>query len=308
VIWGCISCNSPTQNNIDEIPQGSSNIELDSDISDVTDEINWDEETEQLYENGDDLLVKTNDFVKSILDDVFKIEHTLVATQVTDADGVHENIELVTTKLRGKYASIPLSRCFLSQYEDIAVLAFEIFLSKQEMAYKNFLEDNVPDGQYDTYAATINTNKTKLIQVIVYNTSTKTFIGKPQGFPIEQDYWLIEGFGDAISDISIQSVKPIENGSGCAVIYEDYLVDSHHNMVIIKPVGDAILNSPLLAIGDLGGQTGCDIWAEYSNLRVNNNSVTAIKEVTCSCPEYESCADHEASDGRKSDFEVIWEW
>ena len=239
---------------------------------------NRDEEHEDLYEQEDDSLILVSDQIKTILNAVFKETSVLVAEQVTNNEGIYENIDILSTKLRGQYASIPLSRCMMTIFDHIAVLAFEVYLSDEKQAYKTYLEDEIEPGNELAYAAALNKGKNKLIQAIVYDLSTNTFLGKPNDFPIEQDFWEIEAYGDAVSNISISQLLPITNSPGAALIYTDYLVDSHENMIIIKPVQDQILSSKLIATGDLGGLSGCDIWVEYSDLTATDSSVTALKK------------------------------
>ena len=306
-----ISCHESQQEAPEEKPEQQTTLTSETDI--VTDQngvpiaggANWDEEVEEQYD--DELLITEEDLITDILSDIFKTKKTIIAQQVTHDAGIHDNIKLLIAPLRSQYAAIPLERCFMTQHGSLVMLAFEIFLSDGEEDYRIYLEQDVSDAHQETYQATINTNKLKLIQVVAYDLSTKTFIGKPEGFPLEQDFWEVEGLGDAMSNLHIQRLIPLINGSGCGLIYRNYLVDSPDNLIVVKPVGNTIYHSPVISIGDIGGLTGCDITVEYLDLTIENNTVTALKKTTCHCPD-DNCTDFQAYEGEQNDLEILLDW
>ena len=162
---------------------------------------------------------KSNDFLKKmILENIFNVK------EIVTANNYGNNIEIVITGLRDNYASIPLDKCFLIQMsDDLVAMAFEIYLSENQYDYKRLIDTldcfEFPDQFAYFEKVDINKNKVKLIQLIYFDLKNKKFIGKPEGFPLEQNFWIPEGYGDASQNFFIESFKSIADSKyGCKLI------------------------------------------------------------------------------------------
>ena len=306
IVMSCnVNENSPIPEDGSETAENST-IEQDEDGTPIAGGVNWEalEEEEIAIENTEAEIL-----VKSIIDDVFKVKTIKVAEQVTNAEGIYENVEIMYTSLRGKHASIPLNRCFLLQPSDqIAALAFEIFLSDGADDYKNHLETEVGAGSELENAAEVNVNSEKLIQVIFYDTKRKQLIGKPDGFPIEQRFWEIEGYGDAMSNIAIKGFAGIDNSHACYLTYVDYLVDAPDLLQVFYPNGSWIMSSPVKDKGNISGLSGCDVWIEYTDFKEENQRIIATQKTTCDCLEAEDCEEFKTVSGEVSRVVELLIW
>ncbi len=305
-----VSCDNKTESVMPIVEAKSDSIDLLQDkaaVSTIESVNSENHENDGKEQPNDERLIK----IKTILTDVFKVRDLLVAEQIEDEHGVYYNLDILSTKLRGKYASIPINRCFFSESSNhIAFLACEIYLSEAADDYKNHLEtkQGVPANYEIEYNTDINQNKEKLIQLIVYDLANQTFLGKPDGFPIEQDFWEVQGYGDAMSNISIQRIIDMTNGPGCALVYKNYLVDSPDHYVAIKSVDEAILTSATFPVGQMGGLTGCDVTVEFLDLTSTDSTVTVFKKTNCSCPGGGDCEYFEIAAGEQQSTEVLLKW
>lgn len=120
--------------------------------------------------------------------------------------------ETIKTKLRGRYAWIPLGKSHMVKFSDeLVALAFEIYLSPNSDDYSKIEMTGFNDPGYEDIA-----NNERLIQVIYYDIKNNKFLGKPNGFPINGLKWMPLGFGDLMEIMSIKSLEiPINGKNSC---------------------------------------------------------------------------------------------
>lgn len=234
-----------------------------------------------------------------ILRELFHVEKTYFAKKG------NEKIEILSTRLRGRWASIPLNRCYLQQFDsDIAVLAFEIFLSDNPLDYKNLI-DTLNHLEFNSnyyYIAKINPHKVKLIQLVYYNLANNEFIAKPDGFPIEQNFWMADSYGDVGSwNVQIKSLDKIMCSSLCCKLELSMGYDGFGGesciLKVVKLI-DALNQADLVVskdfkFGSSGGAIGCDSSSEFRNFQAQDFKIIAIKYTQCNCNEYGvNCEEH----------------
>jgi len=120
---------------------------------------------DDFYEQEEFLKTLNEDTTTMILSNIFTIE------KIMTAERDKEKIRILSGMKGDAYFSIPLNRCFLVQLSDeLAALAFELYLSDNQNDYKDFLERSSPstmDEEFE-YASALNKNKQKSIEVVFH--------------------------------------------------------------------------------------------------------------------------------------------
>lgn len=182
----------------------------------------------------------TQDFEKKvhILKKIF-LQNELVEINQTD---------VLKTKVRGKYANIPInssSSFLLKMSEDLSVLAFTIYLSENEKDYQLMHENDI-NNTFDIVAGSDLMrlmNNERFVQVVYFDNKEDKFIAKPEGFPIEGLRWVPEGMGDLSEFVTINKLVQVENSNDACVLYLYECPSCNSNIYVFKRIGDKILSS-----------------------------------------------------------------
>ncbi len=252
------------------------------------------------------ILYGQNEKIKDILNNVFEIQN--VYTIYDD----NVQVETLTTMLRGQWASIPLNQCYLLEFDSYtAALAFEIYLSDDQEDYK-LLKDTLNHLDFPenfSFIADFNEGKTKLIQLVYYNLKNKKFIGKPDDFPLEQDFWMADTYGDIGSKcMNIDAFEVIENsGSGCYLMCSEEIGDTwdSSDLWIVKLTDTEDIMSLAYEFGSTGS-VDCGISTRYQRLYEEEGVIKAEKVTNCVCEEENMCeSQFNARDGENVEVEIL---
>lgn len=230
---------------------------------------------------------------KLILHKLFAVNKTYVAREG------NQNVEIISARLRGQWASIPLNHCFLQTFDsDVAALAFELYLSPNAFEYKNLIDtlNHLEFNDRYGYIAKVNLHKVKLIQLVYFDLANRKFIAKPEGFPIEQRFWMADTYGDVGSrDIQIKSFEGINNSLlGCKLELSTEQSGYGDDSYILKIIKLTNLDNQLklliskdIEFGSFGGAIGCEASIEYRNIVEQGSEIIAEKHTQCNCNELE---------------------
>lgn len=212
----------------------------------------------------------------TILKQLFNTENSI---RITPKEGKTDTV--VIAKLRDKHASIPLSRCFYKELSSkVAVLAFEIYLADNADDYKAFINNSS-----DASVSESSGNKSKLLQVLFYDISANRFIAKPEGFPLEQNYWKPEGMGDMISNYSILKLEKVSNSkTACVFKYQNYLVDAPNEVIVFKLQNGSVIKSKVFNEGEQYNGN-CTATIHFSHIAEKASSIICTKSESSECTE-----------------------
>lgn len=159
-----------------------------------------------------------------------------------------KGIKVLETKVRGKYASIPIDDTdskVLKFSNGIAVLVFNLYLSEKKDDYRRMHEEEIYAGwdvEEGSGLESINTNE-RFIQVIFFDLNTNKFMGKPDGFPIEGLPWIPQGMGDLAEFASIKESFPIQGGKNSCILQLYECPDCFDNTFCFKYLDGNVLAS-----------------------------------------------------------------
>jgi len=131
---------------------------------------------------------------------------------------------------------------------------------------------------------------------------------------IKQSFWMLEGVGDMMTNIRINSFKAINNSQhSCQLEYIKYLVDAPRNLMVLRHTHEnyhsEIIKSKVFAVGETAGLTGCNVWVEYNNLSYNMmESIIAEKKTDCDCGEDMDCENWGAKEGVQVEEVKLLTW
>lgn len=174
--------------------------------------------------------------------------------------------QVLETKARGKFASIPLEKphCHLLELQNnIFVLAFNLYLCEEQGVYRKKEENNIHMA-WDIEEGSeleIMKHSERFIQVIFFDNSKKKFIGKPGNFPLEGLKWVMKGMGDLAEWWSIASLSAINKDDGSCYIRLNECPECNSIYYFFKFKDDIIHTS--------GKHQGCfdDFKVEYRSIQ-----------------------------------------
>jgi hypothetical protein len=196
--------------------------------------------------------------------------------------------------LRDRKGFIPLNRVKLAHLNDsLTALFFEIFLHDTKLSTTQLMS-----GMVEPPAGSL-----KLVQLVFYNRNTHRFVVKPEGFPLESSEWTCQG--DICGTIAAESITAVNTIDPIAVaMYTRGLDRSYVQAFWLRPKG-IIVASDIIRVGDLSGQTGCQIEISLGEYGVKNGALYATKTSVCDSACHELCSSSELPAGRNAKCVVI---
>lgn len=160
----------------------------------------------------------------------------------------YEGEKILETKARGKFATIPIDdgKCRLLKFQNnIVALAFNIYLSDNEMHYKKMRKAglyNFMDLEKGSELQALTKNE-RLIQLIFFDLKKNKFLAKADGFPIEGLDWLPTGMGDVTLIVEISDLKTINKSKYSCYLALTECPDCNNSIYCFKYLSGKVLSS-----------------------------------------------------------------